>query len=264
MKWILVQTPNGLKSTGCACNDQGQVIANNGRQGYLPSLSGVSVETAKQRGYAVLSQTAYAQALASKAQNPVLANQYQNVDVPGAGAVAVGRVETPGGYGASGVTYSVIFDNDNSNPVNDYKIFGDWPGTYAISQGLVPVSGSTLTIGGSAGALSLSHLTNRSLARPFRVSQLQLEAKSSTFYNSNPILYFDTTTNPQSGTVTRQLQLSSLIGPNQFRPEIQFYDVSELFDGTNGLRFNIPAGEYVTATFTVVSENSIHTMKQFS
>lgn len=263
--WIVVQTPQGLRSTGCACDTStGQITRTDGKQGYLAGLAGLTPSAARQRGMVVLSNEAYAQALAAKAANPALANPYGAVDVPGAGISAVGRAETPGNFSGTGLTYSIIFTNNQVGAVNTYRIFGDWPGTYAIAQGLVPVVGDTLVIGGSAATLSLSHLTLRAQARPFRVSQLQLQALSGSFFTSNPILYFDTTTSPQSGVMTNQLGLSALLSPNQFNDKIQIYDVSQLFDGVNGLRFNIPAGEVVTATFSVVSESSIHNMKLFN
>lgn len=262
MAYILVPVGNKLVPSGCKCENG--VIKQVSQFGQIPAGFNTSMTTnvAVQKGFSIMTAEALKQAIATNVQNPVVANQFQSVDVPGRGAVDIARVETPGAFGAAGTTYSIIFKNDNANPVNSYKIFGDWPGTYAIAQNLVPVPGDTMTINGSAGTLSLSHLTNRSEARPFRVSQLQLEALNSSFYSSNPLLYFDTLPNPQSGVITKQLGLSALLSPLQFNPKIQIYEVPELFDGTNGIRFNIPAGEVVTATFTITSESKVHSMKQ--
>lgn len=262
MRWVLIQQPNGqLQSTNCQCDNNANLVRANGNPANFRAPQ--NAQDAARLGYAVLSPQAFKQAVQSSLANPGLANQYGLVDVPGQGATGVSRTEKPGGFGASGVTYTIVYKNDNGGAVLDRGLIGDWPGTYAISQGLVPVAGSTMTISGSAGTLSQSHLTARMLARPIRVSSMQIRATTNDFFTGNNVFYFDTTTNPQSGTVTHVLPLSALVTPEQYNSTIQIYPVPELLDGTNGLRFNLAIGMVITVTLTIVSEGKAHSMVLF-
>lgn len=74
-----------------------------------------------------------------------------------------------------------------------------------------------------------------------------------TWFTQDLISYFDTRPNADN-PIVENLSLSKLVSADQFNPNIQKYDRSMLFDGTNGLDVYIPAAVQVTFTFTISAE----------
>ncbi len=263
--WVLVPGQNGqLQQTGCLCDRHGNItptgkMSQNFNGNMSPSV-------ARQKGYTVLNAQQLSQALQVKSgqSGDLVSSQFIATDVPNVGPVALSRMETPGGINGAGVTYTIILDNTQPLSVADYKLFGDIAGTYQIAQNLVPTPGSTLVVGGSAGTASLTHLTQRAGFRPFKITSMQIKALNENYFTQQPISYFNTTPSPKSGVDTHQLGLSALLNADQNNPTIQTYDVSELYDGINGLRFDVPRLEYLVITLTIVSESSAHSMSLLS
>lgn len=246
--------------SGCKCNSDGTGLR---YVGIPRNVAPMTNAQARAAGIGILmtpGQIADALATATSGNGSLLASQFQATDTPGRGANAISRAEKPGGISGAGTTYTIIFKNDNALAVSDYRIFGDVTGTYTIAQSLVPTPGSTLTIDGSAGTLSLSHLTSRAAYRPIKVSYIQIRSVNDDYFTQNPVTYFDTEPNPRSGVTQQLLGLSTLVSPEQYHPNIQFYSVPEMFDGVNGLRVNVPIDEVVTMTFSIASESRARLM----
>lgn len=265
----LRQFPNGsyvvTPGAGGAVTPSGFQIQN-GKLVYVGmpqrALAPMSMQLAASRGYATLNPSQLADALASQTggNGSLVASQYQATDVPGKGPASLSRAEMPGGIEGGGTTYTIILTNTAGGAVNDYRIFGDWAGTYALAQSLVPTPGSVLVVGGDAGTLSLSHLTNRALGRAIRVASMQIQALNSSYFTGNNIKYFNTTPNPQDNVEQKLLSLNTLVNADQFNPNIQTYNTSEMYDGINGLYIKVPALEKVTITMTIISESRTRSM----
>jgi len=253
-QYVGIAQQNGMVTPSGCCMD-----CTTGRVRYIGTPASFAPQNARSftaRGGIIMSPAQIADALAVKSgeNGGLLSSQYQATDVPGRGATEISRAEMPGGISANGSTYTVILDNTQALSVDDYKIFGDIAGTYAIAQSLGPVAGSTLVVSGSAGALSLSHLTSRAAYRSIKIQSMQIKSLTEAYFTGQPIKYFNTTPNPQDNITQKLLSLSTLVQATQYNPTIQTYETAELYDGINGLRINVPRLEKVTITMTIVSE----------
>lgn len=243
---------------GCNCMQSGfamrngQLIQRTNPQ--APNVTSVR-EVRQRQGNILLSTAAWADLYAQQVNAGAsgLNNTYGLADQPGRGASDVVRTAVPGSpVGIPTSTYTVKFDNTGGGATADTRYLGDWAQSWQLKNP-PPAASPGLTISGSYGANSVSHLTQRMANAALAVKSIQVIANNQDYYGSNSLAYIDTKPNGSNPTFL-PYDLATLVNAEQYNPTIQSVDTPILFDGISALQVNIPANRIVTLNLEIISE----------